>query len=80
MLTKTKQCRNEPLPFTPGEPQTPFSSSGTLDFLSTYLEIGSLNVQPIQYIKKQRHYFANKGPYSQSYGLEKPCMDMRVGL
>ena len=22
-----------------------------------------------QYIKKQRHYFANKGPYSQSYGF-----------
>ena len=21
-----------------------------------------------QYIKKQRHHFANKGPYSQSYG------------
>ena len=26
---------------------------------------------PRQLIKKQRHYFANKGPYSQSYGL--PC-------
>ena len=25
--------------------------------------------QSIQYIKKQRHYFANKGPYSQSYGF-----------
>ena len=25
--------------------------------------------QPIQYIKKQRHYFANKGPSSQSYGF-----------
>ena len=25
--------------------------------------------QPRQYIKKQRHYFANKGPSSQSYGL-----------
>ena len=23
--------------------------------------------QPRQHIKKQRHYFANKGPYSQSY-------------
>ena len=28
-----------------------------------------------QHIKKQRHYFANKGPYSQSYG-----MDVTVGL
>ena len=27
------------------------------------------NDQPRQHIKKQRYYFANKGPYSQSYGL-----------
>ena len=25
--------------------------------------------QPRQHIKKQRHYFANKGPFSQSYGI-----------
>ena len=25
--------------------------------------------QPRQYIKKQRHYFTNKGLYSQSYGF-----------
>ena len=25
--------------------------------------------KPGQYIKKQRHYFANKGPSSQSYGF-----------
>ena len=25
--------------------------------------------QPRQHIKKQRHYFANKAPYSQSYGF-----------
>ena len=25
--------------------------------------------QPRQYVKKQRHYFANKGPSSQSYGF-----------
>ena len=25
--------------------------------------------KPTQYIKKQRHYFADKGPSSQSYGL-----------
>ena len=25
--------------------------------------------KPKQHIKKQRHYFASKGPYSQSYGL-----------
>ena len=27
------------------------------------------NDQPRQYIKKQRHYFANKGPSSQNYGF-----------
>ena len=25
--------------------------------------------QPRQHIKKQRHYFANKGPYRQSYNF-----------
>ena len=25
--------------------------------------------QPRQHIKKQRHYFANKGPFGQSYGF-----------
>ena len=25
--------------------------------------------QPIQHIKKQRHYFANKGPSSEGYGF-----------
>ena len=25
--------------------------------------------QPRQHITKQRHYFANKGPYNQSYGF-----------
>ena len=25
--------------------------------------------QPIQHIKKQRHYFANKGPSTQCYGF-----------
>ena len=25
--------------------------------------------QPRQHIKKQRHYFANKGPSSQNYGI-----------
>ena len=32
--------------------------------------------QPRQHIKKQRHYFANKGPYNQSYGFSSSpvCM------
>ena len=29
--------------------------------------------QPRHHIKKQRHYFANKGPYSQGYILS-PCL------
>ena len=37
--------------------------------------------QPRQHIKKQRHYFVNKGPSSQSYGFfQWSCMDVRVGL
>ena len=27
--------------------------------------------QPRQHIKKQRHYYANKGPYSQGFGFSK---------
>ena len=32
-----------------------------------------------QHIKKQRHYFANKGPSSQGYGFSS-SQDVRVGL
>ena len=33
-----------------------------------------------QHIKKQRHYFANKGLSSQSYSFfQQSCMDVRVG-
>ena len=33
--------------------------------------------QPSQHIKNQRHYFANKGPYSQSNGFSiSPHMDV----
>ena len=35
--------------------------------------------QPRQPIKKQRHYFVNKGPTSQGYGFSRG-MDVRVGL
>ena len=30
--------------------------------------------QPRQHIKKQRHYFANKGPSCQGYGLGFPVV------
>ena len=47
--------------------------------------------QPRQHIKKQRHYFANKGSSSQGYHFASvwihvwiqcihSCMDVRVGL
>ena len=36
--------------------------------------------KPRQCIKKQKHYFANKGPSSQSYGFSpKSYMDVRAG-
>ena len=34
--------------------------------------------KPRQHIKKQRHYFANKDPSSQSYGFFSTLMDVRV--
>ena len=36
--------------------------------------------KPRQHIKKQRHHFANQGPYSQSYGFSSShvWMDVRV--
>ena len=33
-----------------------------------------------QHIKKQSHYFADKGPSSQSYGFSSSCVWMWVGL
>ena len=36
--------------------------------------------QPRQHIKKQRHYFANKGPSSQSIGFSSSHVWMWVGL
>ena len=36
--------------------------------------------QPRQHIKKKRHYFADKGRYSQLWFFQQSCMDVRVGL
>ena len=36
--------------------------------------------QSRQYIKKKRHYFANKGLSCQGYGFSSSLMDVRVGL
>ena len=43
------------------------------------LLLGSYD-QPRQHIKKQRNYFANKGPSSQSYGFSSSHAYMRAGL
>ena len=37
--------------------------------IKTHVPWKKSNDQPRQHIKKQRHYFANKGPSSQSYGF-----------
>ena len=39
---------------------------------------GRLYNKPRQHIKKQRHYFADKGPYSQKYGLSN-SQDVTIG-
>ena len=49
-----------------------------LHFLSFFTSWKKSYDQPRQNIKKQRHYFANKGPSSQSYILSSSCMDLRV--
>ena len=36
--------------------------------------------QPRQHTKKQRHYFANKGPSSRLWFFQWSYMDVRVGL
>ena len=37
--------------------------------IKRHLLLGRKDDQPRQHIKKQRHYFANKGPSSQGYGF-----------
>ena len=38
--------------------------------IKRHLLLGRISYdQPRQHIKKQRHYFANKGPFSQGYGF-----------
>ena len=35
--------------------------------------------KPRQHIKKQRHYFADKGPYNQITVFQWSCIHVRVG-
>ena len=44
-----------------------------------YLLLEKSYDKPRQHIKKQRHYFVNKGPFSQGYGFPVVTMDVRVG-
>ena len=47
-----------------------FSVQGILQARTLeWVAISFSNNQPGQYIKKQRHYFANKGSSSQGYGF-----------
>ena len=46
--------------------------------IKRHLLLGRKYEQPRQHIKKQRHYFASKGPSSQSYGFSSS--HVRVGL
>ena len=48
IFTKTKQCGKK-------EPQTPVSSSGTLDFLSAYLVIDSQHVIILRFPQDDEH-------------------------
>ena len=44
--------------------------------LNRVKEPSKLLDQPRQHIKRQKHYFANKGPSSQSYGLSSSHIGM----
>ena len=44
-----------------------FNTKIVIDFMGDNKQI--FYDQPRQHIKKQSHYFANKGPFSQGYGF-----------
>ena len=46
------------------------------DFAFCFTPWKEIYDKPRQHIKKQRHYFANKGPYSQGYGLPSGHMQL----
>ena len=48
--------------------QTIFGAPKSLQMVTAAMKLKDA-YQPRQHIKKQRHYFANKGPSSQSYGF-----------
>ena len=46
-----------------------FGVPKSLQMVTAAMKLKESYDQPRQHIKKQRHYFANKGPYSQRYGF-----------
>ena len=46
-----------------------FLGSKSLQMVSEDMKLKKIYDKPRQHIKKQRHHFANKGPYCQSYGF-----------
>ena len=59
-----KQCQTLFL----GVPESLQMVTAAIKFKDTYSLEGKFD-QPRQHIKKQRHYFANKGPSGQGYGF-----------
>ena len=63
-----------PHPIPQGHPSAPALS--TLSHALQYIFKILLKEQPKQHIKKQRHYFANKGLFGQSYGFSSSHVRM----
>ena len=59
-----------------GDPKSLQMVIAAMKLKDTYSLEGSY-YQPRQHIKKQRHYFANKGPSSQGYGFPSGHVWMR---
>ena len=47
-----------------------------ISYLNCYIILKESYDKSTQHIKKQRHHFANKGPYSQSYGSSSSHVQM----
>ena len=48
--------------------------------IKRHLLLGRKAMTNLDSIQKQRHYFANKGLSSQSYGFQQACMIVKLGL
>ena len=71
LASVAKSCQSCPTLYKPTEMTQPGSSvPGILQArILEWVAISFSNDQPRQHLKKQRHYFANKGPSSQSDGF-----------